>query len=86
MPIHENHTEQVSWKKENFEHFKVNNKYNFVDPETGTHTQKLERVWGSTKWRDNKHRRTVFSSLAYKTLPMQTSKKFSLIAGATSWE
>ncbi|XP_035224743.1 uncharacterized protein LOC118197352 [Stegodyphus dumicola] len=56
-----------SWKsyctekleEESFEHFKVNHKYNFVDPETGTHTQKIERLWGSAKWRNKKHRGTA---------------------------
>lgn len=35
-----------------FNHFKVNYRYNFVDPETGTHTQTVERMWGSAKWRN----------------------------------
>lgn len=41
-----------------FEHFKVNHHYNFVDPETGAHTQTVERMWGSAKWRNKKHRGT----------------------------
>lgn len=41
-----------------FEHFKVNHRYNFVDPETGAHTQTVERMWGSAKWRNKKHRGT----------------------------
>lgn len=28
-----------------FKHFKLNHKYNFVDPEIGMHTQKMERLW-----------------------------------------
>jgi transposase-like protein len=42
-----------------FEHFKVNHKYNFVDPTTGVHTQTVERMWGSAKWRNKKHRGTA---------------------------
>lgn len=55
-----------SWKaycttkieEQGFMHFKVNHKYNFIDPETGAHTQKIERLWGSAKWRNKKHRGT----------------------------
>lgn len=32
-----------------FEHLKVNHKYNFVDPETGAHTQNIERTWRDIK-------------------------------------
>lgn len=46
-------------EKVGFEHFKVNHKYNFVDPDTGTHTQTVERMWGSAKWRNKKHRGTA---------------------------
>lgn len=42
-----------------FTHFKVNHKYNFIDPETGAHTQHIERLWGSAKWRNKKHRGTA---------------------------
>ena len=45
-------------KKANFDHFKVNHRYNFVDPETGVHTQTIERMWGSAKWRNKKQRGT----------------------------
>uniref|UniRef100_A0A0N5BKW6 DDE_Tnp_IS1595 domain-containing protein n=1 Tax=Strongyloides papillosus TaxID=174720 RepID=A0A0N5BKW6_STREA len=41
-----------------FEHFRVNHKYNFVDPESGAHTQTVERMWGSAKWRNKKQRGT----------------------------
>ena len=38
---------------------KVNHKYNFVDPETRVHTQHIERLWGSAKWRNKRHRGTA---------------------------
>uniref|UniRef100_A0A0K0EUJ5 DDE_Tnp_IS1595 domain-containing protein n=1 Tax=Strongyloides venezuelensis TaxID=75913 RepID=A0A0K0EUJ5_STRVS len=41
-----------------FEHFRVNHKYNFMDPESGAHTQTVERMLGSAKWRNKKHRGT----------------------------
>jgi len=39
-----------------FQHFTVNHRYNFIDPETSAHTQTIERLWGSTKWRNKSHR------------------------------
>nr|CAD2207035.1 unnamed protein product [Meloidogyne enterolobii] len=42
-----------------FEHFKVNHRYHFIDPKTGCNTQKVERMWGSAKWRNKKHRGTA---------------------------
>lgn len=45
--------------REGFQHLKVNHRYNFVDPVTGAHTQKIERLWGSAKWRNKKHRGTA---------------------------
>ncbi|RLU25123.1 hypothetical protein DMN91_003215 [Ooceraea biroi] len=30
---------------EGFQHLTVNHNYNFVDPDTGTHTQNIERIW-----------------------------------------
>lgn len=42
-----------------YTHLTVNHTYNFVDPETGAHTQHIERMWGSVKWRNKKHRGTV---------------------------
>lgn len=43
-----------------FEHFQVNHKYNFVNPDDPTiHTQTIERLWGSAKWRNKKHRGTA---------------------------
>ena len=42
-----------------FTHYKVNHRYNFVDPETGVHTQTVERMWGSAKWRNKRHRGTA---------------------------
>ena len=45
-------------EKAGFEHFKVNHKYNFVNPDSGVHTQTVERLWGSAKWRNKKQRGT----------------------------
>lgn len=42
-----------------FEHFKVNHRFNFIDPTTGAHTQTIERLWGSAKWRNKKQRGTA---------------------------
>lgn len=36
-------------EKAGFDHFKVNHRYYFVDPNTGAHTQTVERMWGSAK-------------------------------------
>ena len=41
-----------------YEHFQVNHNINFVDPETGAHTQNDERLWGVAKWRNKRHRGT----------------------------
>ena len=46
-----------------FSHLTVNHKYNFVDPRTGTHTQNIERLWGSAKWRNKRQRGTARSNL-----------------------
>ncbi|GBM01069.1 hypothetical protein AVEN_117004-1 [Araneus ventricosus] len=56
-----------SWKgyqtnrieREGFLRAKVNHKYNFIDPVTGVHAQTVERMWGSTKWRNKRHRGTA---------------------------
>ena len=37
-------------------HAKVNHKYNYIDPGTGVHTQTVERMWGSDKWRNKRYR------------------------------
>ena len=34
---------------EGFQHLNVNHKYNFVDPESGAHTQNIERTWRDIK-------------------------------------
>jgi len=34
---------------EGFKHLKVNHKYNFVDPDTGAHTNTVERNWRTLK-------------------------------------
>lgn len=44
--------------EEGFNHFKFNNKYSFVDPDSGVQTQKFERVWGSSKLCNKKDRGT----------------------------
>lgn len=41
-----------------FQHNTVNHTYNFVDPNTGAHTQNIERLWGSAKWSNKKRRGT----------------------------
>ncbi|XP_060864281.1 uncharacterized protein LOC132940567 [Metopolophium dirhodum] len=41
-----------------FKHNTVNHTYNFVDPDTGAHTQHIERLWGSAKWGNKKRRGT----------------------------
>jgi len=41
-----------------FEHLRVNHTYNFVNPDTGAHTQHVERMWGSAKWRNKRQRGT----------------------------
>ena len=43
---------------ERFLHAKVNHKYNFIDPDTGVHTRTVERMWGSAKWKNKRHKRT----------------------------
>ncbi|XP_066908543.1 uncharacterized protein [Halyomorpha halys] len=43
----------------NFEHFKVNHSYNFIDPYSDEHTQHIERLWRSAKWQNKKHERFV---------------------------
>jgi hypothetical protein len=42
-----------------YEHLTVNHTYNFVDPDTGANTQRIERLWGSAKWRNKRHRGTA---------------------------
>ncbi|GIX95128.1 DDE_Tnp_IS1595 domain-containing protein [Caerostris darwini] len=46
---------------EGFIHAEVNHKYNFIDPDTGIHTQTVERMWGSAKWRNKRQRGTATS-------------------------
>lgn len=36
-------------KQLNFGHLKVNHKYNFIDPTTGAHTNKIEGLWKQAK-------------------------------------
>ena len=42
-----------------FQHFTVNHRYNFIDSETSAHTQSIERLWGSAKWCNKRHRGTA---------------------------
>jgi len=43
-----------------FEHFQVNHSYNFLNPDDpNIHTQTVERLWGSAKWRNKRHRGTA---------------------------
>lgn len=46
-------------EKAGYTHLTVNHRYNFIDPETGASTQQVERMWGSAKWRNKKHRGTA---------------------------
>jgi len=37
----------------------VNQKYNFVDPDSGAHTQNIECLWRSAKERNKRHSGTI---------------------------
>ena len=41
-----------------FEHWTVNHSYHFVDPDTGAHTQTVERFWGLLKEQNKRNRGT----------------------------
>ncbi len=41
-----------------YQHLRVNHRYNFVNPLNGVHTQTIERMWGSLKWRNKRQRGT----------------------------
>ena len=46
-----------------YTHLTVNHKFHFVDPESGVHTQNIERLWGSAKWRNKRHCGTARQNL-----------------------
>nr|CAD2174430.1 unnamed protein product [Meloidogyne enterolobii] len=46
-----------------YTHLTVNHKYNFVYPDTGAHTQNIERTWRSAKKRNKKHSVAIFEFL-----------------------
>lgn len=58
-----------SWRSYNglqnagFTHQSVNHRYNFVDPDTGAHTQNAERMWRTVKWRNKKQSGTKREAL-----------------------
>ena len=41
-----------------FAHLQVNHTYNFVDPQTGAHTQNIENSWKNAKMRNKRHHGT----------------------------
>lgn len=43
----------------------VNHRYNFVDPASDVHTQHIERLWGSARWRNKVQRGTARSFLQF---------------------
>uniref|UniRef100_A0A0N5BLZ0 DDE_Tnp_IS1595 domain-containing protein n=1 Tax=Strongyloides papillosus TaxID=174720 RepID=A0A0N5BLZ0_STREA len=56
-------------EKNGYEHLQVNHKFNFVDPETGAHTQNIERVWRSVKERNKRQcgtRRSMLESYMFE--------------------
>lgn len=80
-------------EKAGFKHFNVNHKYNFVDPDTGANTQTVERLWGSAKWRNKRHRGTARHHLESYLVEFMWRKHFAgedvfealLEAIAASW-
>ena len=52
---------------EGFLYAKVNHKYYFIDPDTGVHTQTVERMWGSAKWRHRGTARHIIWNLIYQS-------------------
>ncbi len=52
-----------------YTHKTVNHTYNFVDPDTGVHTQKVESLWFTSKRRNKQEcgtRRTFLSSYLFE--------------------
>jgi len=62
-------------EKEGFMHLTVNHKYNFVDPETGAHTQNIESLWSLVKRSTvNLKRVNLISKLAEFTFKNQNKE------------
>jgi len=49
LGIGKNAVVDANLQQHGFQHNQVNHKYNFVDPNSGTHTQNVERMWGAAK-------------------------------------
>jgi len=84
IPIIENHIAAgsiiISDLKHNnaFQHMQINHKYNSIDPDSGAHTQNIERLWQSAKVRNKRHtgtNRSMLDSYISEFLWRQKHKK-----------